>query len=137
MSIDLDRSHLVAEMKASCSEMRTFPVIISDRVSYFHDVSGGYNREEGHHVVNLIHEVQGPNTPPSEFYAPHIEAHMDDAYYYLTVKDVQPDNTDSYPESDFMLSVHVIDYQTGKYTFADELQAPVDKRETEYSWDDT
>lgn len=127
-------SHLVAEMAASSEDMIKIPTLIGDTVVYFHDVDGHYDRENEHHCVELIHRAQGPDTPPKTLESTCIETHMEDAYYYLLVEGVNREGVETYPEDDFRLVLDVIDYQTGPFSFAEELQKPIDRRETEYEW---
>lgn len=129
----LAASHLVEEMKHFSEEMDMFPVLIGEFVGYFHDVQGGYHRSEGYHVVNLIHEVQGPDSPPNKTYAEQVEIHLDDQYFFFEVEDVW--EFGDYPDEDYTLSLKVTGYRQGPYAFSEQLQTDVDKRETEFEWD--
>lgn len=129
----LGPSHLVSEMKHLSDDMEMFPVLIGDFVAYFHTVDGGYHRSEGYHVVNLIHEVQGPDSPPNKTDSKAIEAHLDDLYISFEV-DATWEFGD-YPDEDYVLSLQVTGYESGPYSFSEQLTQEVDKRETEHSWD--
>jgi hypothetical protein len=129
----LAASHLVEEMKHCSEQMEMFPVLIDDFVGYFHDVQGGYHRSENYHVVNLIHEVQGPDSPPNKTHAEWVEVHMNDCYFYLEVEAVW--EFGDYPDEDYTLSLKVTGYRDGSYAFSEELQTEVDKRETEHEWE--
>lgn len=127
----LDSSHLVAELQEECRSVDSFPVLLGRNVATFHDVEGGYHRSEGYHVVNLIHEVQGDGSPPSDVRHSEVELHLD-KYWYLEVEDVR-EYTGA--NEDYVLSLQVTGYRGGPYSFSDELQEDVDKRETEYSYE--
>lgn len=141
----LEHSHLVTEMELRADRVDSFPVLIGERVATFHDVSGGYvtpdeepSLAESYHVINLIHEVQGDGSPPSVEYEPNVEAHIDDAYFYLDVQDVwaYTEGGEDYPNSDYILSLKVTDYQQGKHSFNEELMMEVDKREQEHTFNE-
>jgi hypothetical protein len=133
----LETSHLVNELETEAREMEMFPVLIGTQVGYFHDVDGGFSSAEngsphdGYHVVNLIHRVQGPDSPPNKTYSDSVEIHMDDWFYNLTVEDVL--TYGDYPDEDFVLSLQVTDYMTGPETFSEALTEAIDKREQEFS----
>ncbi len=127
----LDRSHLVDEMKKSASSVEMFPVLIGNQIGYFHSVDGGYDRNAGYNVVNFIHEVQGPDSPPNKIYSNTIEAHIGDSYYNLTVADVW--QMGEYPDENFVLSLKVDNYRMGPYSFSEALSADMDKREQEFT----
>lgn len=138
----LATSHLVEEVQQELVDTgEMFPVLIGGQIGYFHDIDGGYHRGEGCHVVNLIHRVQGPDSPPNKIYSDSIELHLNEWYYNLSVADVwQMTQTpsglqdgDSYPDGDFVLSLKVTDYQMGPYSFSEALSADIDKREQEFS----
>lgn len=146
----LAASHLVEEMKHFSEEMEMFPVLIGEFVGYFHSVQGGYSRAvsgsdtdsghpgpafegEGYHVVNLIHEVHGPDSPPNKTYAEQVEVHLDDQYFFFEVEDVW--EFGDYPDEDYVLSLKVTGYRQGPFAFSEQLQTEVDKRETEYEWE--
>lgn len=136
----LETSHLVNELETEAREMEMFPVLIGTQVGYFHDVDGGYSSaingspQENYHVVNLIHRVQGPDSPMNKTYADTIEIHMDDQFYNLEVDDVF--TYGDYPDEDFVLSLQVTDYMTGPETFSEALTENIDKREQEFSPND-
>jgi len=135
----LASSHLVEELQQELEDVdEMFPVLIGGQIGYFHDVDGGYKRgqagsasENGYHVVNLIHRVQGPDSPPNKIYSDTIEIHLDDWFYNLSVADVW--QMGEYPDEDFVLSLKVTDYQMGQYSFSEALSADIDKREQEFS----
>lgn len=129
----LARSNLVEELQQELSDHQNemFPVLIGGQIGYFHDIDGGFHREEGYHVVNLIHRVQGPDSPPNKIYSDTIELHLDDWFYNLDVADVW--QMGEYPDEDFVLSLKVTDYQMGQYSFSEALSADIDKREQEFS----
>jgi len=127
----LDASHIVEELQAEAREMEMFPVLIGGQIGYFHDIDGGFHRNEGYHVVNLIHRVQGPDSPPNKIYSDTIELHLDDWFYNLDVADVW--QMGEYPDEDFVLSLKVTNYQMGQYSFSEALSADIDKREQEFS----
>jgi len=124
------RSALVSNMRAEANRMDEFPVIIGDTVTYFHDVSGGSNRDELFNVVNLIHRVQGPRSPyqvdPDQL-SHDIEAHMDDNFYYLDVDAIRA--VGDYPDEDYMLSLKVGSTINGEYSFSKPLRMQADTRE--------
>lgn len=127
----LDRSHLVNEMQADSRDVEMFPVLIGSQIGYFHDVDGGYDRNNDWHVVNLIHRVQGADSPPNKIYSDTIEAHLDDQFYHLDVADVW--QMGEYPDDDFVLSLKVTDYMTGPYSFSEAMSIDIDNREEEYT----
>lgn len=129
----LETSHLVEELQHHSSEMELFPVLIGTHVGYFHDVGGGYHRNEGCHIVNLIHEVQGPESPPNKTRAAEIETHLDGRYFYFEVEDVA--EYGDYPDEEYTLSLKVTGYRDGPYAFSDVLKEDCDKRETEHEWE--
>lgn len=129
----LDASHLVTEMREDSEMLESFPVLLGENVATFHDIDGGYHNNNGYHVVNLIHTVQGDGSPPSDVRHDEVEAHLDGRYYYLEVSGVT--EYQQYPQEDYFLSLHVTGYERGPYSFSDELQKEVDKRETEYSYE--
>jgi hypothetical protein len=126
----LQTSHIVEELQASAQDVEMFPVLIDGQIEYFHDIDGGYS-ENGYHVVNLIHRVQGHETPPSKTHDYRIELHLDDFFYTLDVADTC--EMGEYPDEDFVLSLQVTDYKMGPYSFSDALSADIDKREQEFS----
>lgn len=128
----LDKSHIVEEMKDSAFGVDVFPVLIGEQIGKFHDVDGGYDREQGCHIVNLIHRVQGLGSPPRKKYSDTIEIHLDD-YYFLEVADVW--QYGDYPSDDYTLSLRVTGYQHGPYAFSEALSEDIDKREQEFSPD--
>lgn len=128
----LDTSHLVQEIKNAIKDDELFPVLIDDFVAYFHDVDGGYARESGYHVVNLIHQVQGPESPPNKTDSTTIEAHVDGMYINFEVEHIR--KFGDYPDEDFVLSLQVTGYESGPFSFNEQLTADIDKRECEYSW---
>jgi len=121
-------------MQAEAREMETFPVLIGDEVAHFHDVSGGYNRDELFDVVNLIHRVQGVGSPyrvgtdelPHQF-----EAHLTDNYYHLSVDGIRA--VGDYPDEDYTLSLKVGSEMHGEYSFSEPMTSDIDKREKEYT----
>lgn len=126
----LESSHLVQELQQEeMGEM--FPVLIGDQIGYFHDVEGGYNRESGYHVINLIHRVQGTDSPPNKIYSDTIEIHLDESFYNLDVADIW--QMGEYPDEDFVLSLKVTDYKIGPYSFSEAMSKDIDKREQEFS----
>jgi len=128
----LAASHLVEELQQELVDTGDmFPVLIGGQIGYFHDIDGGFHRDEGYHVVNLIHRVQGPNSPPNKIYSDTIELHLNEWYYNLDVADVW--QMGEYPDEDFVLSLKVTDYKMGQYSFSEALSADIDKREQEFS----
>ena len=110
--------------------METFPVLIGDEVAHFHDVSGGYNREQLYDVVNLIHRVQGPGSPyrvNTDELAHRFEAHLEDNYYHLSVDGIRA--VGDYPDEDYVLSLKVGSEMHGEYSFSEPMTDDVDKRE--------
>jgi hypothetical protein len=127
----LDRSHLVSEMQAEARQVEMFPVLIGTQIGYFHDVDGGYDRDNGWHVVNLIHRVQGADSPTNKIYSDTIEVHLGEDFFHLEVADVW--QMGEYPDDDFVLSLKVTDYMQGPYSFSEAMSADIDKREEEYT----
>jgi hypothetical protein len=128
----LASSHLVEELRQELYNVdEMFPVLIGGHIGYFHDIDGGFHRDEGWHVVNLIHRVQGPESPPNKIYSDTIELHLNDWFYNLSVADIW--QMGEYPDEDFVLSLKVTDYQMGPYSFSEALSADIDKREQEFS----
>ena len=102
----LARSHLVEELQQELVDSgEMFPVLIGGQIGYFHDVDGGFHRDEGYDVVNLIHRVQGPDSPPNKIYSDTIEIHLNEWYYNLDVADIW--KMGEYPDEDFVLSLKV------------------------------
>lgn len=130
----LAASHLVEEMREDLYNVEEmFPVLIGGQVAYFHDIDGGFHRDEGYHVVNLIHRVQGPDSPPNKLHAANIEVHLSEWFYNLSVTDIW--QMGDYPDEDFVLSLKVEDYKMGRHPFSEALTADIDKREQEFSPD--
>lgn len=129
----LDKSHLTQEMSNVARYMETFPVLLDDIVAHFHNIDGGYHRSEGYHVINFIHEVQGPGSPNMKSDVDTIEAHIDDIYFWLEVADTW--TFGEYPDEAYVLSAQVTGYQSGPYSFSQELSEDVDKRAEEYSYE--
>ena len=130
----LESSHLVQELQQEeMGEM--FPVLIGNQIGYFHDVEGGYDRSNGYHVVNLIHRVQGTDSPPNKIYSDTIEIHLDESFYNLDVADIW--QMGEYPDEDFVLSLKVTDYNIGPYSFSEAMSKDIDKREQEFSHNNT
>lgn len=128
----LEQSHLVEELRTQAASVELFPVLIGSQIGYFHEVDGGYSRESGYHVVNLIHRVQGPDSPTNKIYADRIEIHLDDRYYNLSVADVW--QMGDYPDDNFVLSLKVTDYMVGPYSFSEAMSAEIDEREQEFGY---
>lgn len=137
----LEPSHLAEELKQELSESgEMFPVLIGGQVGYFHDIDGGYHKQGGYDVINLIHRVQGPDSPPNKIYSDTIEIHLNKTYYNMSVADVWQMTVSrsgqeidkEYPEGDFVLSLKVTDYQMGPYSFSEAFSANIDKREQEF-----
>lgn len=127
---------LTSNMAADVADRDRVPVLFADRVYYFHDVSGGYDTENDTHVVQLIHTVQGRGNPPSKPRAEYVEVHGDDRYYRLHVTDATYWD-DQYPADDYVITLTVDSYQSGPYSFADELcREQLDYRPTEVSFDE-
>jgi hypothetical protein len=124
-------SHIVEELRAGAREMEMFPVLIGTQVGYFHDVDGGFHKNGGYDIVNLIHRVQGPDSPPNKTFSDTIEVHLDDWFYNLEVADATV--MDEYPDNDFVLSLKVTNYMMGQETFSEALTAEIDKRGQEFS----
>lgn len=127
----LDTSHLVEEMQHDAQDMEMFPVLIGSQIGYFHDVEGGYSANDGYHVINLIHRVQGPDSPPNKIYSDTIELHLGDNFYYLEVADIW--QMGEYPDDNFTLSLKVTGYHIGPYSFSEAMSKDIDKREQEFS----
>lgn len=127
----LESSHIVSELQQGCSEMEMFPVLIDEQVAYFHDVDGGFNKSGEYHIVNLIHRVQGHDSPPNMLYDSTVEAHLEENFYQMDVTDII--QLGSYPDDDYILSLKVTDYRMGPYSFSEALSADIDKREQEFS----
>jgi len=137
----LSDSHLVEELQQELVNVgEMFPVLIGTQVGYFHDIDGGFDRENGYHIVNLIHRVQGPDSPPNKTYADTIEIHLDEWFYNLEVEDVWEltqtpaglTEDEDYPDGDYVLSLKVTDYMMGPQSFSEALTTDVDKREQEF-----
>lgn len=130
----LSDSHIVSELRAELYDIDDmFPVLIDGQIGYFHDIDGGYSNAvngSGYHIVNLIHRVQGPDSPPNKIYDDTIELHLNDHFYNLAVDDIW--QMGDYPDEDFILSLKVTDYKMGPYSFSDAMSAPIDKRHEEY-----
>lgn len=126
-------SALVSNMQSETREMPTFPLLIGDEVTHFHDVSGGYNRSQGYAVVNFIHRVQGPGSPyrvNTDELAHTFEAHLSDNFYYLSVDGIRA--IDEYPDDDYVLSLKVDSSMHGKQSFSEAMSEPIDRRETRH-----
>jgi len=125
-------SHIVQELQQEIAESgEMFPVLIGGQIGYFHEVDGGFHRDDGYHVVNLIHRVQGPDSPPNKIYSDTIEIHLNEYYYNLSVSDVW--QMGEYPDDDFVLSLKVTDYQMGPYSFSEAMSIDIDNREQEFN----
>jgi len=127
------RSALVSNMQAEARDMETFPVLIGDEVAHFHDVAGGYNREQLFDVVNFIHRVQGPGSPyrvNTDELAHRFEAHLEDNYYHLSVDGIRA--VGDYPDEDYILSLKVGSEMHGEHSFSKPMTENIDKRETRY-----
>lgn len=124
------QSVLVNNMQAESAEMELFPVLIGNEIANFHNVRGGYNRNTGHDVVNLVHEVQGPDSPflvDTDQLSHEVEAHLSDNYYHFSVDSMR--QVGDYPDEAHVLSMKVSDYQFGEFSFSEELSKNIDNRE--------
>lgn len=130
----LSPSVLVQNMESEMSEEEKTPVLFGDDVYHVHDVEGGYDHDSGQHVVTFFHRVQGEGTRPDSPTAPSVEVHTSEAFYRLSVED-RIEWGREYPDKDYALTLYVSAYQSGPYTFRDELLTDVDKREQEFSYD--
>jgi hypothetical protein len=132
----LSADALTSNMAVEVTELDRVPVLFGDDVYYFHDVEGGYSRDSGTHFVTLIHRVQGDGTPPDNPSARSVEVHTDKAYYTLSAEDATYWDED-YPDDDYAITLEVSSYQTGPYSFAENLtDDSIDERETEVSYDE-
>lgn len=130
----LDTSHLVSEMHHEATQVPAFRVLLDGDMASFHDVDGGYDGDGDVHIVNLIHDVQGPSSPTSNHYPDRVEAHMLRNAYYLTVTDSTV--MGEYPDENFVLSLEVSDYMKHQFTFCGPFtDDDVDRRETRYEFE--
>jgi len=127
----LDRSYLINEMKHEIESMDMYPVLIDEQVEYFHSIDGGYDSNKGYEIVNLIHQVEGPDSPSNNMPNRSVEAHLDMNYYRLDV--VQSARLGEYPEENYVLSLKVSDYKIGPHSFSNALSKNIDGREQEFS----
>jgi len=127
---------LTSNIAAEISELDRVPVLFGTDIHYFHDVEGGYSRDSDTHFVTLIHRVQGDGSPPDNPSARDVEIHTNESYYTLSVEDATYWD-EAYPDDDYAITLTVSSYQSGPYTFADNLTAELsDRRETEVSYDE-
>lgn len=136
-SVDvLSADALTSNMSEEVTELERVPVLFDKDVHYFHDVEGGYSRDNDVHFVTLIHRVQGVGSPPDKPSGKSVEVHTDESYYRLSVEGVTYWDED-YPEYDYAVTLEVSSYQTGPYTFAENLtDENIDRRETEVSYNE-
>lgn len=127
----LDTSLLVDELRTAANSTDMFPVLFGGQIGYFHNVDGGFDRKQDYHVVNLIHRVQGPDSPPNKYYDDTVEIHLDDKFYNMEVADVWA--MGDYPDDNFVVSLKVTDYQIGPYSFSEAMSEDIDKRDGSYS----
>jgi hypothetical protein len=130
----LENSYVVSEMRSDWADSRQemFPVLYdNDIIGYYHDIEGGYHREDGYDVVNLVHQVQGtesPTMPPSNLGV--AEAHLSSTFFNLEVESTWEMN--DYPNENYVLSLKVTDYMMGEHSFSEALTADIDGRETRF-----
>ena len=130
----LELSYLVEEMRNEWndSDEEMFPVLYDNNIiGYYHDIEGGFHREGKYDIVNLIHEVQGtesPTMPPSNLGV--VEAHLPYTFFHI-----EADSTwemSDYPNENYVLSLKVTDYMMGPHSFSEALTADIDARETRF-----
>lgn len=124
-SVVLEESHLVNELRHDTESLDLFEVLIGKNITHFHEVSGGFDPEMEYHVVHLIHRVQGDGSPPSIKFARNVEVHGATRSFRMHVLSV--DSMDSYPEHDYVLTLHVDTYSENEYTMSD-IEPTTDKR---------
>lgn len=130
------RPHVVVEnMSAEMASDEQTPVLFDTNVHHFHDVGGGYIREDDEYAVTLIHRVQGDGSPPNSPKPQTVEVHTPDSYYMFEITDVSEWDMD-YPDEEYVLTLYADEYVSGKHTFHDELLLDIDKREQEFSYDE-
>lgn len=123
-------SLLIEEIRTDVQQRETFPVLINKKVAHFHDVQGGYDESTGCHVVSLIHRVQGDGSPTRTDNEINVEIHGDSKAFSLDVHDRY--SFGEYPDADYTLCLQVQDYTITDRSFADEMDAEIDKRETRF-----
>lgn len=134
-SVDvLEQSHVVEELRVLTKLQDVIPVLIDDVVAYFHEIEGGYAKESDVHIVNLVHTTQGDRSPTDITECNTVEIHTDEQFVSLDVVDYVVLGT--YPETDYTLSVSVGRYETGEYSFPEELLQDIDKRERRHTYDE-
>jgi hypothetical protein len=131
----LSPSVLIENMSDEMADSDKTPVLFGDTVRHVHDVQGGYDHDSGQQVVTLIHRVQGEGTRPDAPTSPSVEVHTSESFYTLSVEDRHEWGSD-YPDEDYALTLYVSGYQSGPYTFHDELLSDIDGREQEFSYDE-
>jgi|APHM01.1.fsa_nt_gi hypothetical protein len=131
----ISQAALTNNISQDVSDCPVVPVIFDDDVYHFHDVEGGYDVDGEAHVVTLIHRVQGDGSPPNDPVAKTVEIHAPEMFYTLSIRDITHWDND-YPNDDYALTLFVESYQSGPYTFHEELLLDIDKREQEFHYNE-
>lgn len=132
----------VTAVSANVLEQSDFVDAVSDDVSddassvvyagyafQFDDVSGGYIRDKGYHLLKL--HISQPSKFSTRFEAGSYELHTETTVWSCEVQEVR------YFESDggYTLAMMVTGYEKYPYTYANEMRERVDGRWTEYDGD--
>lgn len=125
-----------SDIEMECDERDVVPVLLGTTVATFHDITAGYNHKQyDSHVINSIHRTQEDGSPymvdPSQL-SQDIEIHADNCYS-LSVSAITAHG--EYPDDDYILSMLVDDIYRTRYSFAEELQEPIDRRHEEFSYE--
>lgn len=118
---ELRESHLVQELKNRSDELEAIPVLIGSNFWEIDDIGGGYSGESD----TLILELYGGSPPSSE--SDKYEIHVEGAAFWLNIEETV--------EIDDGLRLVVDGYFEEPFSFADELNEDVDKRETRFEHD--
>lgn len=124
----LQESHLVQELQQRSEDLEKIPVLIGNEVWKVYEVDGGYSPDSDMHIVELIVPLQKPGGPPPSTQSGKHEIHVEGAAFWMDVVEaVEVDGDDD------SLRLAVETYTQEPFSFADELNTDVDKRETEFS----
>jgi len=126
---------LSENLKEDSKDDDIIPVLFGGALYHFHSITGGYDKENGEHIVSLIHEVQGDGSPPNDPSHTNVEVHTSNKYYRMKAVDITHWDRE-YPEESYVLTLHISDYRSGPESFRHELLMDIDKREQEFSFDE-
>lgn len=104
-------------------------VVYAGYAFQFDDVSGGYIRDKGYHLLKLY--ISQPSSFSTRFEAGDYELHTETAVWSCEVQEARHFESDGC----YTLAMMVTGYEKYPYTYANEMRERVDGRWTEYDGD--